>query len=185
MSHYQGGVVKGGLRLSYSKNSLGQRSNNQPSRINTGSGMSDITSPGSFATGQSSLSPTSSTNGISFHPHYGRTESQDSGLASSFKSETPLSPHAVPFNSSSLPATHDGLPNMTSPRLQRFPSTGSEGRQTKDGSLLSISPRAAFSSPWPMTSINPLTSPHGGGNNASMPPVPAPQHASSEVSRST
>jgi hypothetical protein len=152
--------VKGGLRLSYSKNSLGQRGNGQPpTRINTSQSivtMSDVTSPGSYA------SPSSSVNGMSYIANYvpGRNGSNDSGMAaSSFKSETPLSPLAVPFNSSALP--QDTMVNVTSPRLQRFPSSGSEGRQTRDGSLASISPRAGFSAPWPMTSINPQATLHG------------------------
>jgi hypothetical protein len=154
----QGGLVKGGLRLSYSKNSLGQRGNGQPAqptRINTSHSMtaSDATSPGSYAA--SGLSPSSSLNGIPYIANYvpGRNDSNDSGMASSFKSETPLSPLAVPFNGSALP--HEAMVIATSPRLQRFPSSGSEGRQTRDGSLAPISPRAAFSAPWPMTSINP------------------------------
>lgn len=169
----QGGLVKGGLRLSYSKNSLGQRGNAQPAqptRINTSHSMtaSDATSPGSYAAG--GLSPSSSLNGIPYIANYvpGRNDSNESGMSSSFKSETPLSPLAVPFNGSSLP--HEAMIIATSPRLQRFPSSGSEGRQTRGGSLAPISPRAAFSAPWPMTSINPqgpqygnMAVPGGGG----------------------
>jgi hypothetical protein len=159
--------------LSYSKNSLGQRGNGQPTRINTSQSiltMSDVTSPGSYiaggGTGQSSLSPTSSINGISYLANYvpGRTDSHNSGLSSSLDSKTLLSPLAVPFNSLALPPPSQVNDIVTSPRLQRFPSSGSEGRQTRTGSLAPISPRAAFSAPWPMTSINPQGSlPYGGG----------------------
>jgi hypothetical protein len=152
--------VKGGLRLSYSKNSLGQRGNGQPTRINTSQSVmtvSNMTSPGSYAAGgPSPLSPSASSNGLSFIPTFipGRNNSGDSGLASSsFKSDTPLSPLAVPFNSSSLP--HEMMVNVaTSPRLQRFPSGGSEHRQGKDGIMVPISPRSGSSAPWPMTSIS-------------------------------
>lgn len=148
-----GGLVKGGLRLSYSKNSLGQRGNGQPTRVNTGNSLSDYTSPGSFST-SGPLSPTSSNGALNFIPFSsGRQNSGDSAQASSFKSDTPLSPHAAPFNSSSLPQ------EMASPRLRRFPSGGSE-RQTKDGIMIPISPRAGFSAPWPMTSISQPTPNH-------------------------
>jgi len=99
-----------------------------------------MTSPGSYAGGgPSPLSPSASSNGLSFIPTFipGRNNSGDSGLASSsFKSDTPLSPLAVPFNSSSLP--HEMMVNVaTSPRLQRFPSGGertSSGKGWDDGS---------------------------------------------------
>ena len=114
--HYQGGLIKGGIRLSYSKNSLGQRGSAHPPGINTPmfggiahtvalAGMSPTTTP-SNAFGLQGLNghsgPQSAPLPMPGMPGDGRRGSEG----------TSLSPTAQPFNAS--------LPVTTSPRSRYF-----------------------------------------------------------------
>ncbi|WVR03016.1 hypothetical protein IAU60_000005 [Kwoniella sp. DSM 27419] len=119
--HNLGGLVKGGIRLSYSKNSLGQRGNAHPAGTSGGlfggiahtvalAGMS-MTSPGA-------THPIPIANG-----GYGQGmgDSRDSRRESA--AGTSLSPTAQPFNIS--------LPNPTSPRSRYFGTTPTSASSLK------------------------------------------------------
>ncbi|KAJ9097734.1 hypothetical protein QFC21_004772 [Naganishia friedmannii] len=189
--HTLGGMIKGGLRLSYSKNSLGQRTNPKqppPSLSQASLLTSGYTSPSSWGP-RSPLSPTSaSSTGFSFTPAYptpsqGVFEQPQTRRSNSFiNGETPLSPLAAPFSTSFSAAASSVLP--ASPRLQQMPiSIGmDETRQGKDGAFSPILPRAAVAVPWKMSSMNELGFTLYPESSASSSGVP--QHTSRSLARS-
>jgi hypothetical protein len=171
--HTLGGMIKGGLRLSYSKNSLGQRSNPKPPPPSLSQASllaSGFTSPSSWGQ-RSPLSPTSaSSNGFSFTaaypaPSQGVFEVPHARRSNSFvNNETPLSPLAAPF-STSFPAPPGA--SVLSPRLQQMPIGADDTRQGKDGAFSPILPRASMAVPWKMSSMAELNYPPAADYNGS------------------
>ncbi|KAJ9124195.1 hypothetical protein QFC22_000992 [Naganishia vaughanmartiniae] len=189
--HTLGGMIKGGLRLSYSKNSLGQRTNPKqppPSLSQASLLTSGYTSPSAWGQ-RSPLSPTSaSSTGFSFTPAYptpsqGGFEQPLTRRSNSFvNGETPLSPLAAPFSTSFSATVPAILP--ISPRLQQMPvGVGmDDARQGKDGAFSPILPRAAVAVPWKMSSMDEL-----GFTlypESSTPSTSAPQHTNRSLARS-
>mgnify|MGYP006950205240 FL=1 len=186
--HTLGGLIKGGLRLSYSKNSLGQRSNPKPpppSLSQTSLLASGFTSPSSWGP-RSPLSPNSaSSNGFSFTPAYptpsqGVFDVPQTRRSNSFvNNDTPLSPLAAPF-STSFPVPPG--PNALSPRLQQMPIGVDDTRQGKDGAFSPILPRASMAVPWKMSSMAELNNPPNADFNGSSTGLS--QHSGRTMARS-
>jgi hypothetical protein len=119
-AHNQAGIVKGGIRLSYSKNSLGQRGSAHPAGTNTSlfGGIAHTVALAGMSSPSSQNGNYSNGNGAGPHsapipmPNDVRRGSEVSGL----------SPTAQPFNVS--------LPIATSPRSRYFGSSPSQNGPT-------------------------------------------------------
>ncbi|WVW81152.1 hypothetical protein I302_103143 [Kwoniella bestiolae CBS 10118] len=184
--HNLGGLVKGGIRLSYSKNSLGQRGNAYPSSLNTsmfggiahtvalaGMSMSSPTStpahPIPINNGQTSQAPLSAgpNTGYGLQLQHGQQQPpatapipdlrRESDGNTSQAQSTSLSPTAQPFNIS--------LPNPTSPRSRYF-TPGSSNKVPSPSDV----PSSSFtggSSAVPIPSANSTFQPFSSSNPSS------------------
>ncbi|ORY26951.1 hypothetical protein BCR39DRAFT_506429 [Naematelia encephala] len=157
--HNLGGLVKGGIRLSYSKNSLGQRGSAHPTGISTSmfGGIAHTVALAGMSTPPSANSQNSGAN----YAHGLQLQSapipQPPDLRRGSEA-TGLSPTAQPFNAT--------LPMTTSPRSRYF-GTSPNKEAVASATFGSFTPGAAVP-----TAINP---PNNGANPpGSMSPVASP-----------
>jgi hypothetical protein len=161
MLPFQNGLVRGGIRIAYSRNPLGQRGSNfsPPTRTVPTPYTSSIGgAPGPYI--PIPLSPSAaSSNGLPFAMQY---QSTTSGPSSTFRrpsESTPLSPQAPPFSVSSL----HSISGATSPR---FTQNGLHSPRE----YAPVSPPAPSSTtPWPTgpstaPSFSAFDAPRGRGN---------------------
>lgn len=204
--HNLGGLVKGGIRLSYSKNSLGQRGNNHPSQINTnvfggiahnvalaGMSMTSPTTqqhplpngavgyglPGSLGEGSASL-------GMG---DLRRESGPGTATANGISTGTSLSPTAQPFNIS-LPPTSPRSRYFASPPLST--SNPHKLSPTESASVSASASASASTSVSAGSSLNSNTTnglsttglPTPGGAGVGVP-IPSSSSRSSTSARST
>jgi hypothetical protein len=176
------GLVKGGIRLSYSKNSLGQRGNSHQQGMNNSmfggiahtvalAGMSSapanqFAAPGGGAPGSYNLAVTQP---VPIGPP------SNSGSASGRPSDAPassLSPTAQPFNAPLPP---------TSPRSQRFyeRAPGSSGAPGSGANVVQPQPQSALAAgkadpSSPFNSFNSTATTPGGGFSPVSSPIRTP-----------
>lgn len=128
------GLVKGGIRLSYSKNSLGQRGNSHQQAMNSSmfggiahgvavAGMSNTPSGTPLAPGQQGSYSLAASQPVPIGPPSGN-QGGSGGDRRGGEGPSSLSPTAQPFNA----------PLPTSPRAQRFYDPATLDRQNSSGS---------------------------------------------------
>lgn len=195
-SNIQGGLVKGGIRLSYSKNSLGQRGNAHPAGVNTSlfggiahtvalAGMSSPSTAAGANNGANAGSVGNGYNGLQLNnallPSSNGTIAPQSApipmpngtrRGSEATHPTPsssgLSPTAQPFNAS--------LPSATSPRSRYFGSSP-QPDTAYTGTASTYSSTGAQPIPLPPSSTSGSTNnsgPNSHSTSAQFSPVSSP-----------
>jgi hypothetical protein len=182
---FQGGLVKGGIRLSYSKNSLGQRGSMHPAGLNTSmfGGIAHTVALAGMSS-PSSANANSNTYGLQLSHVQGHGGSQITpGLGGQGPHSAPipmpgdlrrtsdattLSPNAQPFNAS--------LPVATSPRSRYYGS--SPGAVSSNGGAMSATSPSFSFAPGSLgaggSSGASSSNGSGGSNGTTTQPIPTP-----------
>jgi len=155
----QGGLVKGGIRLSYSKNSLGQRGSSHPTGINSSilGGIAHTVALAGMSSPSTSNSVPGPGYGLQFQPGSG-PNSQSAPISVRRSGDgMSLSPTAQPFNAT--------LPTATSPRSRYFGSSPPNSSKDPQGGYHSYPPNSQPPS---------VVGPGPGGNGGQFSPVSSP-----------